>query len=175
MLQTIREYALERFEESGEAEHIRRHHANFFLELAEQAELGLQEVDQVERLEQLEDEHGNMRAALRWSVESGEAEMGLRLAGALSQFWAARGYYTEGQEWLVGGLSKAKAKAKVAGHRDTSDVGVREGMLARAKALFGAANLAYYLQNDETSAHTLAEESLVMFRKLGDKQGIANS
>jgi len=96
MLEPIRQYAQEKLEESGEAEEVRRRHASFFLTLAEEAEPRLRGPEDMEWLERLEAEHDNLRAALSWALERGEAEPGIRLAGALWRFWEARGYYGEG-------------------------------------------------------------------------------
>jgi len=124
MLETIREFALERLEESGEAEAIRRQHAAHYLELAEQAESALKGSQQMAWLEQLEREHDNLRAALRRSVERGEAEYGLRLGGALGRFWWMHGYLIEGRAWLTALLALPGASSSTA---------------ARALALFSAA------------------------------------
>src|SRR5207245_2508202 len=87
MLETIREYATERLEASGEAEELRAAHATYFVDMAEQGEAGLQGSDQAEWLARLSREHDNMRAALTWSVERRDEELTLRLTGALWRFW----------------------------------------------------------------------------------------
>src|SRR5919107_5138889 len=97
MLETIREYARERLEVSGNAEVIRRLHAEYFLALAEQGASELKGPEEATWLERLDLEHDNMRAALSWMLEAEEAEPGLRLAGALWQFWDMRGYYGEAE------------------------------------------------------------------------------
>src|SRR5215217_2338175 len=106
MLETIREYAQERLEESEAAEEIRRLHAECYLALAEEAEPRLRGPEVVTSLGRLETEHDNMRAALSWSLKSGEAELGLRLGVALLWFWSARGYWSEGARWLEESLAK---------------------------------------------------------------------
>jgi len=106
MLETIREYAAERFEASGDAETWRRRHAEYYLALAEQAAPELTGPRQASWLERLEWEHDNLRAALSWALERSEAELGLGLAAALARFWELRGHLSEGQEWLERALSQ---------------------------------------------------------------------
>lgn len=101
LLVTIRDDALERLEVSGDADELRRRHARYFLALAEQSESALMGSEQVAWLERLEREHNNLRAALRWSIERGDAELGLRLCGVLWRFWWLRGYLSEGRGWLT--------------------------------------------------------------------------
>jgi predicted ATPase/DNA-binding SARP family transcriptional activator len=157
MLETIREYALERLVGSGEAEAIRWQHAQFFLTLAEEAEPKLTSADQSGWLDRLEREHDNLRAALVWLIEREEVEAGLRLGGALREFWYVRGYSAEGREGLAKLLGLAEASA---------------GTAARAKALHATGLLAFY-QGDYEAARVLHEESLLIQRELGDKAGIA--
>ena len=109
MLETIHEYAREKLQESGEAEEIGRAHAEYFLALAEEAEPALMGADQVPWMERLEAEHDNLRAALSWSLEAGDAESALRIGGALWRFWNVRGHSSEGRRWLAAGLSGGEA------------------------------------------------------------------
>src|SRR5215204_2923767 len=92
MLETIHEFALEKLEESSNAEAIRRGHAEYFLALAEEAEPGLWGPEDATWLDRLEQEHDNMRAALSWAIKYEEAELALRLGGALRWFWYMEGY-----------------------------------------------------------------------------------
>jgi hypothetical protein len=87
MLEIIHEYATEKLEESGEAEEIKRAHAEFFLALAEEAEPELTGPDQASWFKRLEAEHDNVRVALSWAPGGGDAELGLRLLGALIFYW----------------------------------------------------------------------------------------
>jgi predicted ATPase len=97
MLETIREYAQERFEESEE---VSRLHAEYFVALAEKAEPVLWGVEDAAWFQRLETEHGNLRAALSWSLGGADVELGLRLAGALGEFWYARGTTKTGRGGL---------------------------------------------------------------------------
>lgn len=96
MLETIRAYAAERLDESGELDVVRRAHAVHFTELAEAAEPGLRTGEQIDRLAELSAEHENLSTALRWAIESGAGEPALRLVGALGWYWWLRGHRLEG-------------------------------------------------------------------------------
>ena len=156
MLETLHEYATERLEESGEAEDVRRRHAEYFLALAEQAETELGGLRQVEWLDRLDREHGNFRAALTWAAREGEAELELRLAGALRGFWRIRGHLSEGRKWLEGALSRPAGQSAP----------------ARAKALYAASVLALR-QGDHATAAGLAREGLEMYEEIEDSAGAA--
>jgi predicted ATPase/predicted Ser/Thr protein kinase len=158
MLQTIHEYALFRLIESGELEELRRRHAEWFLALAEQAEPELFGRAQAAWVTRLEEEAANLRAALGWSLESGRLELGLRIAGALLRFWSVRGQMSEGRTWLDQALAQ--------------DGSVRGAV--RAKALYAAAYAALG-QGDYSEAFRLFEESLALYRRLGDISGVARS
>ena len=167
MLETIREYGLEALAASGEMERTRQAHATYCLALAEQAELELGGPQQATWLEQLEREHDNLRAAFSWTVERGETqqsmEMALRLGGALRPFWWGRGHWSEGRASLERALAAARSLP-----------GPRIDPSVRAKALMAAANLAF-VQSDYAQTEVLCEESLALYRGLGDHYGIAFS
>src|ERR687889_1684888 len=99
MLETVHEFARGKLWESDEAEEIKRVHAQYFLNLAEEAHPELKGANQLEWLERLEAEHDNMRAALSWALERKDVELALRLGGALGWFWSVRGYHSEGRRW----------------------------------------------------------------------------
>ena len=158
LLETVRQYGREKLDESGEAPEMGHRHAGFFLGLAERAEPELAGAQQEAWLDRLEAEHDNLRAALSWSLEGGEPEIGLRLAGALWRFCYTRGYYGEGREWLEAAL------ARTAGSPAT----------LRAKALTGAGILTF-LQCEYGPATALLEESLALYRSLDDRRGVASA
>ncbi|MCI0581124.1 MAG: tetratricopeptide repeat protein [Chloroflexi bacterium] len=159
LLETLRQYAQQRLAESGEGGTIRRRHAAYYLMLAERAHPELRGPRQTVWLEHLEEEHDNLRAALEWWIESGDAEQGLRLSAALGRFWHMRGYWSEGQQRLADILALP---------------GVSEQMAARAKALTAAGHLAF-VRGDYAGARSPYEESLEIRRQLGDKTAIADS
>ncbi len=164
MLETIREYGLERLAASEELDITRRAQAAYYLALAEEAEPYLTSAEEGKWLERLEREHENLRAALEWSMERGngvfesDAEVALRLAGALWRFWWARGFLKEGRTFLAKALSTSE-KCELS---------------VRAKAINGAAMLAFY-QDDYDQAEKLCGESLALFRELDNKRGVAAS
>ena len=105
MLEPVRQYAREKLNQREEAEAVRRHHAEYFLTLAEEANPELIGQDQIEWLERLESEHDNMRAVLSRPSDRNEVEVALRLGGALWWFWWVRGYHSEGRLWLEEALA----------------------------------------------------------------------
>jgi DNA-binding CsgD family transcriptional regulator len=107
LLETIREYALEKLEESGETEQLRDRHLELYLARAEEAAPKLNDDYQQLWLNWLEGEHDNLRAALAWSLESGRIEAGLRIAIAIARFWEIRGYVPEGMVWFERLLARA--------------------------------------------------------------------
>jgi hypothetical protein len=118
MLETIREYAGERLVAAGEEECVKERHRDYFLALAEEAELKLVGAEQAEWLQRLDEEHENLRAGLDWSLVEAGSGAGLRLCGALQRFWWTRGHLAEGREWCVrvpgkGGGGRTRERAKV--------------------------------------------------------------
>src|SRR6266852_941308 len=158
MLETIREYGLEALTASGEGAVARQAHADHFLLLAEEAVPALDGPLLTSWLDRLEQEHDNLRAALHWFLEAGQAVMALRLCSALERFRVVRGYRNEGLTFLERALG---GSAEVAPS-------------VRAKALLAAARLSF-MQSDYDRGKALAQESLALFRELGDKRGIALS
>lgn len=191
MLETIREYALERLEADGGGEEIRCAHATHYLALAEEAEPELNGPQQLSWFERLDAEHGNLRAALGWSLERGEAELALRLGSALGPFWANRGHHSEGTRWLevvisAGGDAAPGLRAKALGAlglvlENYGDLGRLEAPLEESLALYrelgaghGTASvlrgLGYVELNkgDFERSEALLEESLALSREFGD-------
>ena len=163
LLDTIRQYGYEQFAEAGEAEQVGERHARYYLALAEVAESSLRE--QEAWLQRLETEQANFEAALAWALDrqgeqsEGRAELGLRLAAALAQgrFWNAYGP-GEGLRWLQKGLAGSGVAPK---H-------------VRARALSQAGFLAIY-QGDYQRSATLVEESMALYKDLGEETGVATS
>jgi tetratricopeptide (TPR) repeat protein len=151
MLETIREYAQERLEASGEVEIVRQRDMAYYVALAEAVEPKLYGPEIKLWLDRLDQERDNLRAALRWALERNETELVLRLGAALGWFWFVRGGEREGLQCLEAALTQTST----------------DRTPARAWALWHAGRLA----GGNDRAHAQLEESLVLFRELGDKRG----
>jgi non-specific serine/threonine protein kinase len=161
MLETIREFAVEALEASGEADEVRGRHATFFVELAEQgAAEHVYSPAKAEWFSRLAAERGNLRASLTWLDGRGEAASLLRFAIALGPFWFTLGPLSEGRAWL----ERAAALA----------AGVPALGRARAVALVQAGNLALY-SDDATATEELAEQGLALARAMGDAKTVARA
>ena len=158
MLETIREFGLERLLERGEVDAVRLRHAEHFLDWTENLAARLRGSDEGRWVEALTTEIGNLRAAAGWAQERAESEVILRLASALWWYWYTHGDPREGRRWLEQGLIG----------RD--DVPIP----TLADALFAAASLAA-LQGDYAHASVLAEESLAFSRTDGYMFGEARA
>ncbi|HZA84692.1 MAG TPA: AAA family ATPase, partial [Actinomycetes bacterium] len=158
MLETIREFAQEQLEAGDDHEPVRRRHAEHFLGLAVEAEPHLTADDQGEWLDRCDAEHANLRAALRWAIDAGDAAAAQAAAGALWRFWQQRGHLAEGRRWLEEVLAMPAGQARTA---------------ARAKALTGAGGIAWW--TDQRAARARYEEALDIERELGDPARLAEA
>ncbi|HEY2822814.1 MAG TPA: protein kinase [Candidatus Acidoferrum sp.] len=156
MLETIREYAVEKLRESGEEPSTRRAHAAYCLVLAEE-DAGSKEDAKHADAVHFELEYNNFRAALEWLTETGDAAWGLRLGTDLFNFWETREYLAEGCEKLIRILNLPSAAAP---------------NKARMRALFAVGVLAGE-QRDYSVAEKYVNESIVLARALGDQAGLA--
>jgi predicted ATPase/DNA-binding CsgD family transcriptional regulator len=197
MLETIREYALERLQETNEGEAVRRAHARYYLSLAEEAEPELTTAQQMRWLDLLETEHNNLRAALSWSLRSEDVKTALRLAGALWRFWYVRGHLSEGMRWLEqvleldGGDPSLRSRVLRGGGELSHSQGdldraqeLREAGLALATQLGDEAQTAEALnglafvirrRGEFTRARAMHQEALELYRKLDDGWGVSRS
>lgn len=159
MLQTIRAFALERLRDSGEEPAIRAAHADWYLALAEDAAPAFRFGADEAAIDRVEAEHDNLRGALRWCVDGGDAVRAIRLGAALARFWLVRRHLSDGRVWLDEVLAL--------------DAGaVPPG--PRARALSGAGLIAHF-QNRYDEAVERFEESLSLARAVGDREAVMTS
>jgi len=197
MLEVVREYALDRLEASSEAEQMRRRHAAYFLGIAEEADPHLHGPQPAKWLRRLEEEHGNIRAALRWSLAC-DAGMAARLGAAIRYFWVFQGHLAEGfavsQEILMlcdraptivrwkllsmaGNLARYQGDYRTA--RRLYEEGLSDGRSVHdlrqvSLSCRGLGGLAFE-QGDYSTARGFAEEALSVARQSNDRYGIARS
>lgn len=157
MLETIREFALERLRDHDEAEDAGEAQALYCLALAESAEPSIEGADQGDWAQRLEREYENLRAALLWLEERERFEEGLRLIVALARFWERR-HLTDVRRWLESALPHAG--------------GLPPKLRARAAHLTARLTL---LQGDYPEARSLLDEATQRFRELGDQRGVLDS
>ncbi|HEY7295614.1 MAG TPA: AAA family ATPase, partial [Dehalococcoidia bacterium] len=160
MLETVREFALEQLEASGEADEVHEGHALYFLASLERHGpfVGIRALPEPVT-DWLDGERNNMRAALAWSLAARDGgEVALRLTVGLDPYWNVRGYLSEGRRWLAAAL----------------DAGAGAPIAVRGAAHAAASNLAWF-QTDYTAAQEHAEFALARFREAGDRRGIAHT
>jgi predicted ATPase/transcriptional regulator with XRE-family HTH domain len=154
MLEPVRQYALERLEESGEDEETRRRHARFYLGMAREVGPELKGQDQPIFLEKLETELGNLRAAISWSIGYGEAQEVADSVWEWWTYWWLSGHLTEGRRLMLEALVSEPELAPT----------------ARARLLTLSATLGQAL-GDVESSRQANEQSMELFRELDDEDG----
>lgn len=154
LLDTIREFALERLGESGSLPSLRERHTAYYVQLAEQAEFGLQGLTMQSWLDRLEREYANLRAVVLWNLAQGNLVAVARLASALRFFWEVRAHRHEGRIWLEATLSTVALLP----------------IPLRAKTLHAIGRLARALY-DPAAAEQRLQESITLYETLGDVRG----
>jgi predicted ATPase/class 3 adenylate cyclase len=164
MLETIREYALDRLEQAGDLDDARRRHAEYYAVVAERADEQLRGggPPHLAALDRLEAEHDNLRAALTWSLQPPAADpapadrertaTGLRLVLALAYFWYRHGYAAEGRRWLQRAIDLA-----------AEDGGAPLAQLAHWLGVL------LQQQGEPQAARDVLERSLAIWRDLGER------
>jgi predicted ATPase/class 3 adenylate cyclase len=161
LLETIREYALDRLEADDDLDGTRRRHAGYYAGLAERAHDQIDSPAQLTALDRLEAEHDNLRAALAWSLQTPAADpanqgeravIGLRLVQALATFWYQHGHATEGRRWLQRAMDLASG----------------DGGAPLARVAHGLGVLMDQ-QGEPDAARRMFERSLAIWRELGDR------
>jgi predicted ATPase/DNA-binding XRE family transcriptional regulator len=164
MLEIVREYALERLEESGEIETLRWSHAAYFRTLAETAQFALIRPEQAVWMARLEADNANLRAAVQWALKAREVELGLRLMTSLDRFWLARQHVSEVREWLIEFLRELGS--------DPINTSVPASVHAKALVLVGElANRSGHYEE----AKPTATEALQKYEAMADEPGKARS
>ena len=158
LLETLKEYALQRLADRGDLATFRQRHAEHFLELAERAGAAMRGSNQRHWVAVLELEHGNLRAAMEWFIENGQSESVTRLAGSIYAFWDVNGHYGEGRRWLTRALASPEGVAPA----------------ARVRALMGSATLAV-MQGDLSAANALCSEVIDLSRAHSDYEGLSHA
>ena len=158
-LETIRQYALEKLVESGGATEARNRQLDYFLDYADQAEPATFSPERPERLDQLELEHDNLRAALEWATENQPAKA-LQLAELMSGFWSMRDYYMEARAWCQKILTRTE--------------GMPSLEKARAK-VFETLGWMATLQGDHQAGRVASEAGLSLARRINDSKTIARA
>lgn len=154
VLETVRQYGLDRLVEAGESDEARVRHAEYFAAMADTVEESLLGDDYRRSVGQISTELDNFRAAMTWALEHGQSELALRTAGGLGRFWFFRALYREGREWLE------RAVAACAGQTSAHMAG----------ALGWIAGIGLHM-GDYTRAEETSNAAVAMFEELGDEAG----
>lgn len=196
LLETLREYALERLDADGQLDAVRSRHLAFFLKFVESIEPGPKKPNLPAWMKELEEEHDNLRAALQWAIESNEAESALRIAGSIWRFWQIHGHVEEGAKWMSIVLGRAEKEPSLAREKalwGAGWLGMVMGTLARSREYFeeGAAISRalkddHYLglslhglgavaraQGDFSGSRAAFEESLPLFQRMENTENVA--
>ncbi|MFZ6028984.1 MAG: ATP-binding protein [Chloroflexota bacterium] len=156
MLQIVREYALQRLAQSGETEATRQRHLACYVALAQRAEDAIGAPEHAQWMAHIHHEHGNLRSALQWALETDRIEPALHLTGCVWRFWQMLNLLSEGRYWLNLALQKSAQ--------------VRS--LDRVKTLWGAGWLAISQGEAAAVGHPFFEEGLALARALGERRAV---
>lgn len=156
LLETVRQYGIDRLAEVGETQSAGRRHAEYFTELAEKGDPELRGAGQLEWLRTLESEHDNIRVALDWMITNEEADLAFRLVAAMGWFWFMRGNWGESRHWLSRALTLSEGADPV----------------PRARAVYRAGGL-QLIRGNLTGYTDLVESALQVCRAHDDREGVA--
>ena len=194
MLETIRAFALEQLTVSGTGEAIRYRHAEFFLALAETAGAHIRSSDQLVWIPRLENEHDNLRAALDWTLDHDQIELGIRLINALGMFWRLRAHYRDLKHWCRRALAREDMIpaallprflyfATGSAENETTSRSIRARCIAEARrhqdtetlalALMGVASNALGEEPDKSRVRGQWEECVTLFEQVGPPWALA--
>jgi tetratricopeptide (TPR) repeat protein len=163
LLETVRQYAHDHLDVSGEMIAVRDRHLDWYTAFADEATQGILGPEQGAWFRRLDREYANVRAALGWAIERAAVPVALRPGSALTNYWRARGQYAEGLDWLDRALALPLGSTSVT---------PREVSVARAPALANAGIL-HSIVGDRALARVLFEQSLDLARAIDDRVGAA--
>ena len=167
VLETIRQYAHEKFTEAGEAKKIAKRHLRFFVNFAEEADSNLNGSEQVTWLDRLESEHDNFRTALSWALEENQIDLAARLGTSLYWFWLLHDHLSEGRQWLEQTIELTR-------HNTQKETKSPNDIALFAHILNHAGIFANF-QGDYNLGYSRAEEGLTLSRKTGNKMLISQA
>jgi predicted ATPase/class 3 adenylate cyclase len=154
LLQTVREFAIDRLRDADQETQTKTRHAQWFLRLAEDAAPRFTTGHDAPQA--MEVEHDNVRSALRWMIDSGDPVGAMRLGAAMWRFWQLRSHLAEGRRWLT------EIVAMDPGTEPTS---------VRGRAVMALGSIAYW-QNDFDATRPLYREALEIMRTVNDERGV---
>ena len=154
VLETVRQYGLDKLVEAGESDEARVRHAEYFAAMSDTVEESLLGADYRGSVDQINTELDNFRAAMTWALEHGRSELALRIAAGLGRFWFFRALYREGREWLE------------------RTVAACEGLTSEnmASALGWIAGIGLHM-GDHSRAERTSKAAVAMFEQLGNEAG----
>ena len=158
MLETIREYASEKLEESGEADELRQRHAEWVVALGREAKPWLISADQAQWLDRLQEENGNLRTALNRFQHTEQTDLLLELLNSIVSYWRVRAGWREPQSWYEHALAASEGQRTDA--RAWLLIGAESGLASRG---------------EYTAGEAMLDESLSIFRELGDERAVGGA
>jgi predicted ATPase/class 3 adenylate cyclase len=162
-LETIRQYAMEKLLESGNAVSVRNRHLSYFIDYARRAEEKFSTTQRLMWVNRLEAEHDNLRSALGWALES-NPEAALQMVCSLAGFWLSRSYMTEGSTWCQAAISRAEALSPAGPNIDPT----------RARAYSSLAMLSIN-HGDHRTGQTAARKGVALARQVDDPLQLARA
>jgi tetratricopeptide (TPR) repeat protein len=193
MLETVRQYGLQRLRDADAEQAARLTHATYYLDLARRSDIGLRSADQSRWLELVRPEHDNIRAALGWALDHDRADLALELVAATGRFWFMQTHWSEALSWLARAAELAAGNHELLWARAFIKTGVIELITMGVPADRSAAQRAHEVlaeqgtpgelamatyalaewETDVDEVRTLIEQSLRLFAEVGDEWGTA--
>lgn len=164
MLETVREYAQECLEISGEADRVREAHAFYYADLLESLDPKINRAEQLQSMDVVEQEHENILAALTWFLDNHSIEGAFRLCRVMWKFWLNRGALREGRDWLRKVIDRGQESAGSVPARVQADV------------YYGAMALAFFAQDTNYAGiHAGLTHCLKLYREAEHWPGVIDA